>query len=110
MIRPTFTRVSLPFDDAVWRRVADDLAAVVAGIEAGVFPLVPKPPTYQHYVSCWFCEPDGLGTAGPWADWERKQAHPSLARWAPEPSDPPDSSDPPGPLEPAAAAAGDGGR
>ncbi|MET0326562.1 MAG: PD-(D/E)XK nuclease family protein [Ilumatobacteraceae bacterium] len=88
--RPKFTRISLPFDDAVWKQVSEDLADVVAGIEAGVYPLIPKPPTYQHYVSCWFCEPDGLGTAVPWADWERKQANPPLARWAPELPDPPE--------------------
>ena len=42
---------------------------------------MPEPPAYQHYVGCWFCEPDGLGTAGRWADWERKRHAAVLARW-----------------------------
>jgi RecB family exonuclease len=81
--RPDFRRVSLAFDDDVWKRVGQDLAHIVDGIEAGVFPAVPAPPRYQPFVGCWYCEPDGLGTAGRWADWERKRHAPSLARWFP---------------------------
>ena len=50
---------------------------VVDGIEAGVYPAGARAarPTGTTS-SCWFCEPDGLGTAEPWADWERKRHDP----------------------------------
>ena len=36
------------------------------------------------FVPCWYCEPDGLGTATRWAEWERKRHDPALARWLAE--------------------------
>jgi ATP-dependent helicase/nuclease subunit B len=79
--RPKFRRVPVRFDDDVWASVGAALATVVAGIEAGVFPARPARPTFQPRVSCWFCEPDGLGTAGRWDEWERKRHAPELAPW-----------------------------
>ncbi len=70
---------------SVWASVTAGLAAVVAGIEAGVFPARPAQPTFQPWVSCWFCEPDGLGTAGRWDEWERKRHAPELSPWFGEP-------------------------
>ena len=63
------------------RRVADALAVVVAGIEAGWFPNRPERPGFRFWVACEYCEPDHLGTAERWAEWERKQHDPRLARW-----------------------------
>ena len=40
----------------------------------------PQPPTYQHYVGCWFCEPDGLGTAPALGRLGAQAARPALAR------------------------------
>ena len=75
--RPTFTRVVAAVRR---RRVAAGSATTSPPSSPASRPacsrLIPEPPTYQHYVSCWFCEPDGLGTAGPWAEWERKRPRP----------------------------------
>ncbi|HEU4840306.1 MAG TPA: PD-(D/E)XK nuclease family protein [Ilumatobacteraceae bacterium] len=83
-----FKRVSIRFDDDVWARVGAALGRVVDGIEAGYFPPRPAQPGWRRYVPCWFCEPDGLGTAGRWAEWERKRRDPLLARWFGEPDEP----------------------
>ena len=58
-----------------------DLARVVAGIEAGLFPARAERPGWRMFPGCWYCEPDGLGTATRWAEWERKRHDPQLAPW-----------------------------
>ncbi len=62
-------------------RVSQALALVVAGIETGYFPNRPERPGWRFYVGCHYCEPDGLGTAERWAEWERKHHDPRLAPW-----------------------------
>jgi ATP-dependent helicase/nuclease subunit B len=52
--------------------------AIVDGIEAGCFVANPPPPGPRPFVSCQYCDPDGLGTADRWRDWERKYAAPEL--------------------------------
>ena len=32
-------------------------------------------------MSCDYCEPDHLGTAERWSEWERKRLDPRVARW-----------------------------
>jgi hypothetical protein len=80
-----FARIGVTFDATVWKSVGAELAEVVDGIEAGVFPARPEPPEWRHWVACWFCDPDGLGTAERWAAWERKRHDPRLLRWFPDP-------------------------
>ena len=77
--RPKFTRTELALDDDVDQRIGNELARVVGGIEAGVFPAIPEPPKWMPFNSCWFCDPDDLGTAPRWADWERKRSDHVLA-------------------------------
>jgi hypothetical protein len=74
--RPGYT-ITPDVDD----RVRRTLAHVVAGIEAGWFPNRPERPGYRFYVSCEYCEPDHLGTAERWAEWERKRHDPRIAAW-----------------------------
>ena len=62
-------------------RVSESLARVVAGIEIGFFPNLPERPGWRFYVGCHYCEPDGLGTAERWGEWQRKQHDPRLAAW-----------------------------
>ncbi|HUS41885.1 MAG TPA: PD-(D/E)XK nuclease family protein [Ilumatobacteraceae bacterium] len=62
-------------------RVSESLALVVAGIETGFFPNRPERPGWRFYVSCHYCEPDGLGTAERWSEWDRKHHDPRLAAW-----------------------------
>ena len=52
--------------------------AIVDGIEAGCFVANPPPPGPRPFVSCQYCDPDGLGTADRWREWERKYAAPEL--------------------------------
>ncbi len=87
--RGKFERVGYDFDDTVWARIGEDLDHLVAGIESGWFPPTPEPPKFEFYVKCWYCTPDGLGSAERYPEWERKRHDPRLARWfgdpAPEP-------------------------
>jgi len=61
--------------------VGESLARVVAGIETGFFPNLPERPGWRFFVGCHYCEPDGLGTADRWTEWQRKQHDPRLAPW-----------------------------
>jgi hypothetical protein len=62
-------------------RVSESLALVVDGIETGVFPNRPERPGWRFFVGCHYCEPDGLGTAERWGEWQRKQHDARLVRW-----------------------------
>jgi hypothetical protein len=55
------------------------LQVIVDGIEAGCFVARPAPPGPRPWIDCHFCDPDGLGTADRWREWERKAADPALA-------------------------------
>lgn len=81
--RGRFARHGVTFGDATWAQVRADLAQVVAGIDAGVFPSRPKAPGFQRWVDCACCDPDGLGTAERFAEWERTRTDPRLPRWFP---------------------------
>jgi ATP-dependent helicase/nuclease subunit B len=59
--------------------VVADLATIVAGIEAGLFPAHPRRPTWQFWVDCPACDPDGVGTGERWHEWTRKKDAPVLA-------------------------------
>jgi hypothetical protein len=74
--RPGFT-MSAEVD----AKVSESLALVVSGIETGYFPNRPERPGWRFFVGCHYCEPDGLGTAERWAEWERKQHDPRLSQW-----------------------------
>lgn len=91
--REEYLRVRMLFDQDTERCVAEALALVVDGIESGFFPLRPEPPAWRRWVACEFCEPDGLGTATRWEQWERKRHDPRLARWFADPDDPHDPCD-----------------
>ncbi len=66
---------------AVDAAVGESLAHVVSGIESGLFPNVPDRPGWRPFVSCWYCEPDGLGTDDRWNEWQLKQSDPRLHAW-----------------------------
>ena len=76
-----YARPGYAMDADVDARVAEALARVVAGIETGFFPNRPERPGWRFFVGCHYCEPDGLGTAERWAEWQRKQHDPRLAHW-----------------------------
>ena len=76
-----YARPGLSMTPEVDARVSESLALVVAGIENGFFPNRPERPGWRFFVGCHYCEPDGLGTAERWAEWERKHHDPRLVRW-----------------------------
>jgi hypothetical protein len=73
-----FTPIGYATDEAR-PRVLEAVRSVVDGIGAGLFPLHPEEPGWKPWVSCLYCEPDGMGTKDQWRDWQRKQRDPALA-------------------------------
>ena len=78
-----YQRIGYDFDAEVWAQVAADLQHVVSGVEAGWFPATAIKPQYQFRIDCRYCEPDSLGTAERYSEWERKRLDPRLAPWFP---------------------------
>lgn len=78
-----YARHGYTFDEHVWRRVADDLGAVVAGIESGLYPNVTEPPKFEFSIRCQYCQPDGLGVDERWAEWSIKRHDDRLRSWFP---------------------------
>jgi ATP-dependent helicase/nuclease subunit B len=76
-----FKRICVTLDERSWLTVRRALTRVIDGIEAGVFPAIPDPPGYQHFVRCKYCQPDSLGTGERWPEWERKRHDERLTRW-----------------------------
>jgi len=64
-------------------QVLKTVGGIVGGIEAGVFPLRPAHPDKRPpWVTCPFCEPDGLGIRAVWRDWQHKRDDPILKDYA----------------------------
>jgi RecB family exonuclease len=80
-----FRRVGYTFTSEIWSEVAACLGEVVEGIESGLFPAIPERPTWRQWTSCVYCEPDKLGTAERWDEWDRKRHDPRLQRWFADP-------------------------
>lgn len=81
--RGRYARYGYSFDEAVWDRVAADLQHLVSGIEAGFFPATPGIPQWEFRIGCHFCQPDGLGVAERFGEWQLKQGDRRLAPWFP---------------------------
>lgn len=71
-------RIGYDVDASVDRVFAGAVRSIVDGIEAGAFPAVPAEPAPTPFISCPFCDPDGMGTTDRWREWERKFAAPEL--------------------------------
>jgi ATP-dependent helicase/nuclease subunit B len=79
--REGFQRIGYAVDDQVLARVGATLATIVDGIERGAFP--PRPDASgTPWVTCPYCDPDGLGVADLRREWERKRHHPAIAAYA----------------------------
>jgi RecB family exonuclease len=83
--REKYRQIGYRFTPEVRAEVSARLAELVAGIESGLFPARPAKPGFQLYVECHYCQPDKLGTAERWPEWERKRDDPRGARWFAEP-------------------------
>ncbi|MDQ1458710.1 MAG: ATP-dependent helicase/nuclease subunit, partial [Actinomycetota bacterium] len=96
--------VGYPVDEPVDVVFADTVRTIVDGIEGGVFPLKPDEPAPSPFISCHFCDPDGMGTTDRWREWERKLAAPELVGFRSLSAKEPD----PGPEPPLPLPIGDG--
>jgi RecB family exonuclease len=76
-----YRRLGYRFDATVWQQVADDLDRLVSGVESGFFPAVTGPPQFEFFIECHYCQPDALGTAERFAEWDAKRRDPRLAPW-----------------------------
>jgi RecB family exonuclease len=85
--RGGYERIGYDLDADAWHQVAAALQHVVSGIEAGWFPATAPKPQYRFRVECQYCEPDSLGTAERYSEWERKRLDPRLAPWFPADED-----------------------
>jgi ATP-dependent helicase/DNAse subunit B len=72
-------RIGYRVDASVATAFMRAVRAIVDGIEAGMFVARPEPPGPRPFVPCAYCDPDGLGTAQRWREWERKYSAPELA-------------------------------
>jgi RecB family exonuclease len=79
--REGFRRIGYAVDDQVLARVGATLATIVEGIERGAFPARPDA-SGTPWVTCPYCDPDGLGVADLRREWERKRGHPAIAAYA----------------------------
>jgi RecB family exonuclease len=79
--REGFKRIGYAVDEQVLARVGSTLATIVDGIERGAFPARPDA-TYSPWVTCPYCDPDGLGVADLRREWERKRDDPAIAAYA----------------------------
>ena len=92
-----WTWLPLSVDEGLWERFDEVVTAVVGGIRTGVFPGFARPNDDRSgYVTCPYCNPDGIGTDDVVRSWRRKRNDPALAEFA-------QLADP---IEPEASAAG----
>ena len=54
------------------------LRSVADGIRGGLFPMRPPDKPSYGFVQCAYCDPDGLGTAEQYREWERIRTDPAL--------------------------------
>jgi ATP-dependent helicase/nuclease subunit B len=79
--REGFARLGYSVDGAVLDRVTGVLATIAEGIERGVFPSRPDD-AGGFYVSCRYCDPDGMGVTELRRDWEHMRDDPAVVAYA----------------------------
>ncbi|MYL03247.1 MAG: hypothetical protein F4011_03580 [Acidimicrobiaceae bacterium] len=67
--------------NAARRQVLQAVNAIIDGVGDGLFPLHPDEPVWRPWISCGYCDPDGMGTRDQWRDFQRKRDDPALARY-----------------------------
>ena len=80
LARGGYERIGAAFTEQTWQSVGDVLQTITEGIRSGLFIARPEKSQFRlaGYVSCEYCDPDHLGTAELWAEFERKQHDPRL--------------------------------
>ena len=78
--REKYNRVTCTIGPSSWLAVTSTLQHVLEGIRSGVFVARPEKSQFRlGFVQCEYCDPDHLGTAERWEEFERKQADPRVA-------------------------------
>ena len=91
-----YRRIGYTFTPEIWELVSRSLGLVVDGIESGLYPAIPERPSWRSWAPCVYCEPDELGTAERWDEWDRKRHDPRLQRWFADPEADAESPSPAG--------------
>ena len=74
-----YKRRGAPIGPAQWPQIGHDVAHVLAGIRSGLFIALPGKSQFKlSFTQCEYCDPDNLGTAELWAEFERKAADPRV--------------------------------
>lgn len=75
-----YERIGASFSAQTWSGVGDALQAIAEGIRSGLFIARPEKSQFRlaGWVTCDYCDPDHLGTAELWNEFERKQHDPRL--------------------------------
>lgn len=77
--REDFRRVSCTIGPEAWPQVTGALQHILDGIRSGVFVARPEKSQFRlSFVPCEYCDPDHLGTAERWTEFERKLADPRV--------------------------------
>ncbi|MBA3621620.1 MAG: hypothetical protein H0W51_04785, partial [Euzebyales bacterium] len=76
--RGDFARIGYALTSGIEDELRRALRIVVDGIAAGTFPMKPPEPGWKLFTECRFCDPDDLGTADRYRDWERIRAAEAL--------------------------------
>ena len=75
-----YSRVTATIGADAWPQVTGALQHIINGIRSGVFVARPEKSQFRlSFVSCEYCDPDHLGTAERWTQFERKLADPRVA-------------------------------
>ena len=80
LARGKYKRIGATLTPQAWQGVGVVLQVIAEGIRSGLFISRPEKSQFrlQGRVNCEYCDPDHLGTAELWAEFERKQHDPSL--------------------------------
>lgn len=75
-----FRRIGSSIGNAQWPAIGVRMAQVLDGIRSGLFVALPAKSQFKlSFTQCEYCDPDHLGTAERWAEFERKAADPRVA-------------------------------
>lgn len=78
--RSDYQRVTCTIGPDAWPQVTNALDRIMQGIRSGVFVARPEKSQFRlSFVPCEYCDPDHLGTAERWSQFERKLADPRVA-------------------------------
>jgi len=78
--KASYERVTCTIGPQSWPQVTEALQHILAGIRSGVFVARPEKSQFRlSFVPCEYCDPDHLGTAERWTQFERKLADPRVA-------------------------------